>query len=75
MSYGFSLISSVPRWSSFSLCTLGENRRLIRMHVKFNKEQDKGKANNSIHPRTTPFFPEKGKRAALGGIRTHNTAL
>ena len=33
----------------------------------------KGKANSSIPPRTTPFFQRKEQRAALGGIRTHDT--
>ena len=35
--------------------------------------QGKGKSNNSTAPRTSIFSREREKRAALGGIRTHDT--
>ena len=35
---------------------------------------NKQRGNNSTAPRTT-FFDRKKKRAALGGIRTHDTAI
>ena len=41
----------------------------------YHSTRYQGKSNNSTAPRTTLFFQRKEKRAALGGIRTHDTLL